>query len=263
MEAAAEAAEEEEPPPRGPATACEEVRVSAALVTRHVSLVATCPPGHPAPGHVAGCGRRSGVGRYTHLLDIPVTSLDTGLVYRWPLSDRLDDVFVSFAPFLSSCHKTDKKNACVCRNIFCALCHGDAARLADQSVSVACDNWDLAQQCGLGTTQLLRAGRYLPRHLRWDTQVDIVCRYYLRSLVDIAGRYYRDIYTGDQLLSPARAAGAGEVLGVADCPAPGLHLLHPAPSTSLGWRQCVYSGRTGGISNTRTYQDSMAIVASY
>ena len=117
-------------------------------------------------------------------------------------------------------------------------------------MSVACDNWDLAQQCGLATRQLLRAGRYLPRHLRWDTQVDIVCRYYLHSLVDIAGRYYRDIYTGDQLLSPARAAGAGEVLGVADCPAPGLRPLHPAPSTSLGWRQCVYSGRTGGISNT-------------
>ena len=102
MEAAAEAAEEEEPPPRGPATACEEVRVSAALVTRHVSLVATCPPDHPAPGHVAGCGRRAGAGagRYTHLLDIPVTSLDTGLVYRWPLSARLDYVFVSFAPLL-------------------------------------------------------------------------------------------------------------------------------------------------------------------
>ena len=110
MEAAAEAAEEEEPPPRGPATACEEVRVSAALVTRHVSLVATCPPGHPAPGHVAGCGRRAGAGagRYTHLLDIPVTSLDTGLVYRWPLDTvRLDVVFVSFAPLLSLCLKTD------------------------------------------------------------------------------------------------------------------------------------------------------------
>ena len=111
MEAAAEAAEEEEPPPRGPATACEEVRVSAALVTRHVSLVATCPPGHPAPGHVAGCGRMAGAGagagRYTHLLDIPVTSLDTGLVYRWPLDTvRLDVVFVSFAPLLSLCHKT-------------------------------------------------------------------------------------------------------------------------------------------------------------
>ena len=115
-------------------------------------------------------------------------------------------------------------------------------------MSVACDNWDLAQQCGLATQQLLRAGRYLPRHLRWDTQVDNIvgryCRYYiiqryLHSHVDIAGRYYRDIYTGDQLLSPARAAGAGEVLGVADCPAPGLHLLHPAPSTSRGWRQHV------------------------
>ena len=184
MGAAAEAAEEEDPPPRGPETACEEVRVSAALVTRHVSLVATCPPGHPAPGHVAGCGRRAGAGRYTHLLDIPVTSLDTGLVYRWPLDTvRLDDVFVSFTRLLSFCHKTDKKNASVCRNIFCALCHGDAARLADQSVSVACDNWDLAQQCGLATTQLLRAGRYLPRHLRWDTQVDNIvgryCRYYI------------------------------------------------------------------------------------
>ena len=111
MEAAAEAAEDEEPPPRGPATACEEVRVSAALVTRHVSLVATCPPGHPAPGHVAGCGRRAGAGRYTYLLDIPVTSLDTGLVYRWPLDivSRLDVVFVSFAPLLSLCHKTYKK----------------------------------------------------------------------------------------------------------------------------------------------------------
>ena len=187
MEAAAEAAEEEEPPPRGPATACEEVRVSAALVTRHVSLVATCPPGHPAPGHVAGCGRRAGpgAGRYTHLLDIPVTSLDTGLVYRWPLSARLDYDFVSFAPLLSLWHKTDK-NASVCRNIFCALCHGDAARLADQSVSVACDNWDLAQQCGLATRQLLRAGHYVPRHLRWDTQVDIVCRYYPQTH---AGRY--------------------------------------------------------------------------
>ena len=115
MEAAAEAAEEEEPPPRGPATACEEVRVSAALVTRHVSLVATCPPGHPAPGHVAGCGRRAGAGRYTHLLDIPVTSLDTGLVYRWPLDTvRLDDVFVSFAPFLLSLyHKTYLKRLCL------------------------------------------------------------------------------------------------------------------------------------------------------
>ena len=115
MEAAAEAAEDEEdeePPPRGPATACEEVRVSAALVTRHVSLVATCPPGHPAPGHVAGCGRRAGAGRYTHLLDIPVTSLDTGLVYRCLLYtvSRLDDVIVSFAPLLSLCHKTDKKH---------------------------------------------------------------------------------------------------------------------------------------------------------
>ena len=106
MEAAAEAAEEEEPPPRGPATACEEVRVSAALVTRHVSLVATCPPDHPAPGHVAGCGRRAGAGRYTHLLDIPVTSLDTGLVYRWPLSARLDYVLVLFDLLLPLCLKT-------------------------------------------------------------------------------------------------------------------------------------------------------------
>ena len=79
------AAEDEEPPPRGPGTACEEVRVSAALVTRHVSLVATCPPGQPDPGQVAGCGRRAGAGRYSHLLDIPVASLDTGLVYRCPL----------------------------------------------------------------------------------------------------------------------------------------------------------------------------------
>ena len=47
------------------------------------------------------------------------------------------------------------------------------------------------------------------------------------------------------------------MLGVADCPAPGLHPLHPAPSTSLGRHQCVYSGRTGGISNTKTYQDSL------
>ena len=133
--------------------------------------------------------------------------------------------------------------ASVCRNIFCALCHGDAARLADQSVSVACDNWDLAQQCGLATRQLIRAGRYLPRHLRWDTQVDIVCRYYPQISTHagrIAGRYYVEyLPAGDQLLSPARAAGAGEVLGVADCPAPGLHLLHPAPSTSRGWRQHV------------------------
>ena len=139
-------------------------------------------PRPPQPGHVAGCGRRAGAGRYTHLLDIPVTSLDTGLVYRCPLSARLDVVFVTFAPLLLLCHKTDK-NASVCRNIFCALCHGDAARLADQSVSVACDNWDLAQQCGLATRQLLRAGRYLPRHLRWDTMVDNIvgryCRYYI------------------------------------------------------------------------------------
>ena len=77
------------------------------------------------------------------------------------------------------------KNASVCRNIFCALCHGDAARLANQSVSVACDNWDLAQQCGLGTQQLLRAGRYLPRHLRWDTQVDDIVGRYCRFYVDI------------------------------------------------------------------------------
>ena len=109
MEAAAEAGEEEEPPPRGLATACEEVRVSAALVTRHVSLVATCPPGHPDPGHVAGCGRRAGAGRYTHLLDIPVTSLDTGLVYRCLLDTvRLDVVLVLFDLLLLLCHKIYK-----------------------------------------------------------------------------------------------------------------------------------------------------------
>ena len=111
MEAAAEAAEDEEPPPRGPGTACEEVRVSAALVTRHVSLVAACPPGHPDPGHVAGCGRRAGAGRYSHLLDIPVASLDTGLVYRW-LRDTVSQIRLCFSIFcllLPLCHKTDLK----------------------------------------------------------------------------------------------------------------------------------------------------------
>ena len=52
-------------------------------------------------------------------------------------------------------------------------------------MSVACDNWDLAQQCGLATQQLLRAGRYLPRHLRWDTQVDNIVGRYCRFYTDI------------------------------------------------------------------------------
>ena len=146
------------------------------------------------------------------------------------------------------CHYAIKqiKNAFVCRNIFCALCHGDAARLANQSVSVACDNWDLAQQCGLATRQLLRAGRYLPRHLRWDTQVDIVCRYYLHSLVDIAGRYYRDIYP--QVTNCSAQPGQLELVKCwawLTAPPPGSTSCTPPPAPASGGVSACTQGGLG------------------
>ena len=114
---------------------------------------------------------------------------------------------------------------------------------------MACDNWDLAQQCGLATQQLLRAGRYLPRHLRWDTQVDNIvgryCRFYTQ-ISTLTGRYHTSVYP--QVTNCSAQPGQLELVKCwawLTAPPPGSTPCIPPPAPASGGTSTCTQGGQG------------------
>ena len=57
------------------------MRISGLLLERQIYMISSCPPGYPDTQTRERCGR-SDREDYTYLMDIPVSSLTTGQVYR-------------------------------------------------------------------------------------------------------------------------------------------------------------------------------------
>ena len=55
--------------------------ISGLLAVRHIYMISSCPPGYRDRQTADRC-RRSHAEDYNYLSDIPVTSLNTGHVYR-------------------------------------------------------------------------------------------------------------------------------------------------------------------------------------
>ena len=125
-----------QPRTSGSEVRCEEVRISGLSSTTHIYMVSSCPTQYQDSLTERRC-RRDVSSDYSYHLDIPVTSLATGRVYR---------------------------------NIFCAVCHQDGDSVAQQKISVRCDNLDLADLC-LSRQDLTAEKRYVPGTLRWETRL--------------------------------------------------------------------------------------------
>ena len=61
---------------------CESVPISGLLAVRHLYMISSCPPGYQASQTGERCSR-SHSQDYDYLSDVPVTSLNTGRVYRY------------------------------------------------------------------------------------------------------------------------------------------------------------------------------------
>ena len=61
---------------------CSEVRVSGLLATRHVYMVGTCPSSYTDVAVVRQCTKAVEADQYSYVMDVPVYSITTKLVYR-------------------------------------------------------------------------------------------------------------------------------------------------------------------------------------
>ena len=61
---------------------CESVVISGLLAETQISMVSSCPPDYRDTQTAERCSRLSHRADYNYLSDIPVTSLNTGHVYR-------------------------------------------------------------------------------------------------------------------------------------------------------------------------------------
>ena len=61
---------------------CSEVRVSGLLANRHVYMIGTCPPEYRDVAVVRQCTKSVEGDQYSYVMDVPVFSLTTKLIYR-------------------------------------------------------------------------------------------------------------------------------------------------------------------------------------